>query len=89
MTSFPLPILYIKPGCPWCHEVTDYLTKHAIAYREIDVMAEGAGFVEMQRKSGQSRVPTLDWNGQILADFGVVELVPFLRKVGGAGVGGN
>jgi hypothetical protein len=33
----------------------------------------------MQAKSGQTRAPTMDWNGKILADFGVDELVPFLR----------
>lgn len=75
-----LPLLYIKPGCPWCHEVTAFLTEHGIGYREIDVMGNGAAFLEMQKKSGQSRVPTLDWHGKILADFGVVELVPFLQK---------
>ena len=35
---------------------------------------------EMQRKSGQSRAPTLDWHGKILADFGVDELKPFLQR---------
>lgn len=82
MTSSKLPFLYIKPGCPWCHEVTVYLGEHGIAYHEINVMEDASSFTEMQRKSGQSRVPTLDWNGKILADFGVVELVPFLRKLG-------
>lgn len=80
MTPEPLPLLYIKPGCPWCHEVVEYLDEHGISHREINVMEDSAAFEEMRRKSGQSRVPTLDWNGKILADFGVAELVPFLRK---------
>ncbi|MDF3058166.1 MAG: glutaredoxin [Rariglobus sp.] len=80
MTSEALPLLYIKPGCPWCHEVMDYLDEHGISHREINVMEDGSEFEEMRRKSGQSRVPTLDWHGRILADFGVAELVPFLRK---------
>lgn len=78
--SPPLPILYVKPGCPWCHEVTEFLGEHGIGYREVDVMQDESAFAEMQRKSGQSRVPTLDWRGKVLADFGVAELVPFLRK---------
>ena len=82
MTSSPLPSLYIKSGCPWCHEVSAYLDKRRIGYHEINVMEDTEKFTEMQRKSGQSRVPTLDWNGKILADFGVVELVPFLLKIG-------
>ena len=35
---------------------------------------------EMLRKSGQTKAPTLDWYGEVLADFGVEELVPFLRQ---------
>jgi hypothetical protein len=30
--------------------------------------------------SGQSKAPTMDWDGEVLADFGVDELVPFLRR---------
>jgi hypothetical protein len=33
----------------------------------------------MQKKSGQTKAPTLDWHGKILADFGVEELIPFLQ----------
>jgi glutaredoxin len=60
--------------------VTAYFGEQGIAYREVNVMGNAEAFLEMQQKSGQSRVPTLDWHGKILADFGVAELVPFLRK---------
>jgi hypothetical protein len=36
---------------------------------------------EMINLSGQSKAPTLDWNGEVLADFGVDELIPFLKRV--------
>jgi hypothetical protein len=36
---------------------------------------------QMVDLSGQSKAPTLDWHGQVLADFGVDELISFLRKV--------
>ena len=80
MSTDDLPILYIKPGCPWCHEVIEFMNGHGVSYREKDVTADGAAMREMQEKSGQAKAPTLDWRGQILADFGVDELVPFLRK---------
>ena len=80
MNSETIPILYIKPGCPWCHEVSDFMAEHGISHREVNVMTDESSFAEMRRKSGQSRVPTLDWHGEILADFGVDELVPFLHK---------
>ena len=79
MSTEELPILYIKPGCPWCAQAMDFLRGHGISYREQNVIADANARAEMQRKSGQTLTPTLDWHGRILADFGVDELVPFLR----------
>jgi glutaredoxin len=80
MEADNLPILYIKTGCPWCTEVVEFMDSHGVSYREMNVSDDASAMTEMQRKSGQTRAPTLDWNGRILADFGVDELVPFLRK---------
>lgn len=77
-----LPILYLKPGCPWCAEAVEFLDEHGIGYRMKDVTADSNAFAEMQQKSGQDKAPTLIWNGEILADFGTDELVPFLRDRG-------
>lgn len=82
MATPSLPVLYIKPGCPWCVEVVAFLREHGIAYREKDVIADAAARAEMLKLSGQTKAPTLDWNGTILADFGVEELTPFLRARG-------
>ncbi len=82
MTTKPLPVLYIKPGCPWCDEVVAFLSEHGIAYREQDVVADESALAALLQKSGQTKAPTLDWNGKILADFGVDELVPFLHAQG-------
>lgn len=79
MEANPLPILYVKTGCPWCDEVVEFLDAHGVGYRERNVSEDRTAHSEMQAKSGQTRAPTMDWNGKILADFGVDELVPFLR----------
>lgn len=75
-----LPILYVKTGCPWCEEVIDFLSGNGVSYREKNVSQDAAAFEEMRAKSGQTKAPTLDWHGKILADFGVMELKPFLLK---------
>lgn len=75
-----LPILYIKPGCPWCDEVVDFLTKKKIAVKVMVVSGNREAMQEMIDLSGQSKAPTLDWHGEVLADFGVEELVPFLKQ---------
>ncbi|WP_438481685.1 glutaredoxin family protein [Oleiharenicola lentus] len=78
--SETLPILYVKPGCPWCTDVINFLQASGISYREVNVTESATAAAEMKKKSGQTKAPTLDWNGKILADFGVEELRPFLRK---------
>ena len=75
-----LPILYIKPGCPWCDEVVAYLAKKKIAVKVMVVSGNREAMQEMIDLSGQSKAPTLDWQGEVLADFGVEELVPFLKE---------
>lgn len=75
-----LPILYVKKGCPWCSEAISFLDGYGVEYRLQDVASDAAAFDEMKRKSGQSKTPTLDWHGEVLADFGVDELKPFLKE---------
>jgi glutaredoxin len=75
-----LPILYTKPGCPWCEDAIRFLDAKGIGYRLKDVTRDSGAFAEMERKSGQTRAPTLDWHGKVLADFGREELVPFLHE---------
>lgn len=75
-----LPILYFKPGCPWCNEAAAFLDGHCIPCRQIDITHDSAGLARLKKISPQAKVPTLDWHGEVLADFGIDELVPFLRS---------
>ena len=77
-----LPVLYIKPGCPWCDDVVAWLDQRKIEVENLVVSGNREAMAEMVSLSGQSKAPTLDWHGDVLADFGVEELVPFLKKRG-------
>ncbi len=72
-------VLYVKNGCPWCVEVEGYLAQKGIAVRRVVVSGSREAMEEMVALSGQSKAPTMDWEGEVLADFGVDELVPFLK----------
>lgn len=75
-----LPQLFVKTGCPWCHEAMEWLTAHGIAYDLIDVLRDDAAFKKMKQLSGQTKTPTLEMpDGRVLADFGVEELPDFLK----------
>ena len=77
-----LPILYIKPGCPWCDDVIEYLDRKRIEVAIVVVSGNPEAMREMVALSGQTKAPTMDWHGEVLADFGVQELVPFLHRQG-------
>lgn len=76
------PKLYVKTGCPWCEEAEEYLQEKKIAYDRIEVRTNPAAMEEMIALSGQTKTPTMDWDGEVLADFGVDELIPFLQNKG-------
>ncbi len=76
------PVLYVKPGCPWCDDVVEFLECRRIGVETVVVSGNPEAMREMVELSGQTKAPTMDWHGEVLADFGVDELVPFLRKRG-------
>ena len=78
------PIIYVKTGCPWCEEVLEYFQTQKLPFEKITVSGDPDAMQEMVNLSGQSKAPTMDWDGEVLADFGVDELIPFLRKHGAA-----
>ncbi len=74
-------ILYVKGGCPWCHEAVDYLDKHGYKYHEIDVRRDAAAAKEMRELSGQTLTPTLSiGDALVLPDFDTGQLEAFLKK---------
>lgn len=76
------PLLYVKTGCPWCVEAEEFLNSRGIAYDRLDVLRDPEAFARMKELSGQTKAPTLDWDGEILADFSTTELEPFLKEHG-------
>ena len=74
------PTLYVKTGCPWCEEVIEFLDAKGIPYTPVVVSGDREAMQAMVDLSGQSKAPTMDWAGEVLADFGVDELVPFLKS---------
>lgn len=76
------PILYVKTGCPWCDEVLEHMDRKKLPYEKVTVSGNREAMQAMVDLSGQSKAPTMDWDGEVLADFGVEELIPFLKNHG-------
>jgi glutaredoxin-like YruB-family protein len=73
--------LYSRPLCGWCQEAKEYLRQHNLPFVEVNVGQDPTAYEEMKRLSGQTYVPTIVVNGQILADFDVAQLETFLAKL--------
>ncbi len=74
------PILYVKRGCPHCKVAMHYLDQRKIEYTKVEVRGDAAQMQKLKDISGQTRTPTLDWDGSVLADFGLEELERFLQS---------
>ena len=61
-------ILYTKTGCPWCKEVLDLFVSKKIVFEEREVTGNKIYYAELVTKSGQTKTPTLDIDGEIFAD---------------------
>lgn len=58
----------------------DYLDQRQISYEKVDVRGSDSKMRKLQELSGQTKTPTLDWDGDVLADFGTEELDGFLKE---------
>jgi monothiol glutaredoxin len=74
--------LFVKPGCPWCDDATDWLDARQISYETLDVISDPEARREMLDLTGQTKAPCIDVDGEILADFGADELEVWWKKQG-------
>jgi glutaredoxin len=61
-------ILYTKTGCPWCDDTRALLEGRKVKFEEREVLANPRFFAQLIAISGQTKTPTLDINGEIIAD---------------------
>ncbi|MES2224261.1 MAG: glutaredoxin domain-containing protein [Patescibacteria group bacterium] len=73
-------IFYSKTGCPWGDEVRNLLTSKNIAFEEREMNSHPEFKEECISKSGQSKCPTLDIDGFILADTDAKSVEEYLNS---------
>ena len=74
--------LFVKPGCPWCEEAVDWLDSNGVRYELLDVTTNAEARDEMHELTGQTRAPSIDVDGQVLADFDADELEAWWESCG-------
>lgn len=78
----PAITAYLKPQCGWSRGIRAVLAKYGLEYVDKDIINVPENYEEMVRKSGQPLQPTLDFDGQILADISGEELEAYLVNNG-------
>lgn len=74
--------LFIKPGCPWCDEAITWLDAKDVHYQTLDVISDADAYSEMRELTGQTKAPSIEVDGEILADFGADELEEWWQQKG-------
>jgi len=62
-------VVYSGPGCPACGQLKDYLRRHGVFYREVDISREPRAAEKIARRSGMMAVPQTDINGRLVVGF--------------------
>lgn len=75
-------ILYTKTGCPWCAEVLSLFKEKKVNFEEREVTRNKIFWDELVKKSNQIKTPTLDIDGQIIADSDKDEIFNILKEKG-------
>lgn len=65
----PEVTIYTTPTCSWCAAAKRFLDEHEIEYTEYDVSEDPDRLEELIRISGQTGVPVLDIDGEIVVGF--------------------
>ena len=71
-------VAYLKPTCGWSKGVRAILQKYGLPYEDRDVINNSDNFTEMIQKSGQTKQPCVEIDGEILADISGDELDAWL-----------
>jgi glutaredoxin len=76
-------IIYTKRGCPWCTGVLDLFDEKGLKagtdYEEREVLRNPAYMDELVAKSAQRKTPTLDIDGEIIADSDRDQVAAYLK----------
>lgn len=61
--------VYSTPTCPYCNMAKAFLRENKVEFTDMDVSKDRAAAREVIERSGQTGVPVLDINGELIVGF--------------------
>ncbi|MFC1967444.1 Uxx-star family glutaredoxin-like (seleno)protein [Chloroflexota bacterium] len=77
--------VYTTPTCGYCHQAKDYLNQRGVPFTEFDVSRDRQAGDEMVRLTGQTGVPVIIVEGQVIIGFDRPRLESLLAAGNGGG----
>ncbi len=65
----PQVILYTTPTCTYCKSAKAFFEEHGVDYEEIDVSQDVQKAQELIEKTGQTGVPVIEIDGEVIIGF--------------------
>lgn len=75
-------VLYKKAGCPWAAAIMGFLNELRIRYEVRDVTLNSHFERELEKKSGKVKSPSIEIDGEMIADASVEDVADVLEKCG-------
>ncbi|MEK7449424.1 MAG: glutaredoxin domain-containing protein [Planctomycetota bacterium] len=72
--------VYSTQACPWCHRAKDYLKSKNVVFEDVDVSVNEPKAEEMVNLSGQSGVPVIKIDDEIIVGFDQTRIDAALAK---------
>ena len=83
MGTQPKVVVFSTPTCSWCRTLKQYLKKHDVRFRDIDVSRDQTAAKDMLRRTGQQGVPVTLINNRPVIGFNKNEINKLLNIKGG------
>ncbi len=61
--------VYSTSSCPYCYTVKAFLDEHGFQYEDVNVAEDAKAREKMINKTGQTGVPVVEIDGQIIVGF--------------------
>lgn len=71
--------VYSSPFCPYCVTLKEFLKEKKIEFEEINVAKDKQAAEEMIKKSGQTGIPVVEIDGQIVVGFDKERIIRLLN----------
>jgi glutaredoxin-like YruB-family protein len=74
--------LYTSPTCGYCHQAKRYLTERGVQFTERDVSVDRSAAEDMIRETGQTGVPVIVVDGEVVIGFDRARLDQLISGAG-------